>query len=411
MWRASSRCDSKSCGGESVALTAGMAVVGAAGTYRVSSRIQEGGMASIFEGWSDGGKPVVIKAPRIVGDGNDDVRLEKLKVEARILKGIDHEGIVHYVDEEDQRQDFYLVLERVVGRTLKEVYAGNPLSEAEATRFAVQLLRAVQHLHHHNIIHRDINHKNVLVDGHGKLTLVDFGAAKEGYLQVTPSQGTIMYTPGWEPPEARAGAATYASDLYGVGAVLFFLLTGVEPREYLGPDGRLVRAPHEVAPGIGTDVSNVVYRAMQAQVGERFGSAADMIAQLTTGRLARLGAPHLVVLGENRSVEGEVVLGRAHAACGRDCRARGFARGPEVALEDGENYVSKHHARVGKDPRSLYFVEDLGSLNGTAVSRDGGLSFERLASGSRTFLRDNDVVALAHSPAKGPYVTVTFRTV
>jgi serine/threonine protein kinase len=388
----------------------GIAIIGKVGTYRVSSKIQEGGMAIVYDGWSDAGQAVIVKAPRIAGDGNDAVRLEKLRVEAKILRSIENEAIVRYIDEQDAVVDFYLVMDRVHGKTLKDQFSGKPVGEAEATGYTVQLLRALQHLHHRNIIHRDVNHKNVLIDAAGKLTLIDFGAAKEGYVQMSASQGTIMYTPGWEPPESRAGAATYASDLYGAGAVLFFLLTGKEPRPFMDGQGRLARSPSELGFNVSDEVCAVVARALQAQVPDRFASATDMIAQLTTGKLARLGAPHIVVLGEKRPVNQEIVLGRQHGPCGRDCKARGFGRALDLPFADEGNYISKHHVRIFRDKGERYFAEDLHSLNGTAVSRDGGLSFAPMGKGGKAVLRDGDVLAVVHSQSRGAYVTVTFRT-
>lgn len=393
-----------------MALSAGTAVTGRLDSYRISARIQEGGMAWVYEGWSSEGSPVVVKAPRVMGDGHDAVRLEKLRVEAKILKGLDHSSIVRYLDEEDRGSDFYLILERVYGKTLKELYTGKPASEVTATDITVQLLRAVQHLHGRNILHRDINHKNILVDADGKLTLIDFGAAKEGYIQIQP-QATIMYTPGWEPPESRVGGATFSSDLYGVGAVLFFLLTGQEPRLYLDGAGKLQESPRNLGVGVSDGVSAVVEKAMEPNVLDRYQSAGDMITQLTTGKLAHFGAPHVVVLGEKVKLTGTLEVGREHGECQADCKARGYTVPPKVAVSDPGNYISKHHARVVRDAHGRCFVLDLGSLNRTAVSRDGGVSYTLLEKGGRAELKDGDMVALAYAPARGAYLTMSFRTV
>jgi pSer/pThr/pTyr-binding forkhead associated (FHA) protein len=116
-----------------------------------------------------------------------------------------------------------------------------------------------------------------------------------------------------------------------------------------------------------------------------------------------------VVLGKKCKVKKEMEIGRDHKACDRSCTKKGFGRPPDIGILDTERYLSKHHARIVKDPKGRCWIEDLGSLNGTAMSHDGGRTYRPIPGFKRQELTDGDVVALVYKKGRGPYMTISFK--
>jgi serine/threonine protein kinase len=389
-------------------LAPGYVIQGLSGRYTLLSKVKEGGMATIYHGKSESGEDVVIKAPKITMDGNDHIRLQKLRVEASILKGLQFPNIVRYLDEQDKGDAFFLVLEKINGSTLREKYSGVRMDEATAGKYAVRLLQTLNHLHHKNIIHRDVNPRNVMEEALREIILIDFGAAKMNYVQMT-AQGTVMFTPGWEAPEQRLGAASPASDIYSVGAILFFLLTGKEPRLFMQGDGTLTKLPNELEPTVSREISKIVKKAMQVDPRLRYESAQDMVEEIATGRNAPVGVPHIVFMGVKYPIRDSAIIGREHAAC--DAKCKGFSVRPDIAVADTQNYLSRHHVRIATDRKGRFTVEDLGSVNKSAVSKDGGLTYRILGPNAREELRNGDVVAVAYNSDRGAYTSFTFWSI
>src|SRR5207249_900861 len=152
-----------------------------------------------------------------------------------------------------------------------------------------------------------------------------------------------------------------------------------------------------------------VTKAMSFDPKERFPTAQDMAQAISGGPEESPGFPHLVVLGKKCKVKRAMEIGRDHKSCDQSCTKKGFGRPPEIGILDGERYLSKHHARILKDPKGRCWIEDLGSLNGTAMSHDGGRTYRQIRGFKREELTDGDVVALVYKPGRGPYMTIAFK--
>ena len=102
-------------------------------------------------------------------------------------------------------------------------------------------------------------------------------------------------------------------------------------------------------------------------------------------------------------------IGRQHAACDKSCHAIGYQRPPTVALEESGQFkfISKHHARIWKDNNGYYWIQDLRSRNGTAISKQG--QYRMMTPGAKEMLVDNTNVALCYHRIKGPYQSFTFH--
>jgi serine/threonine protein kinase len=155
--------------------------------------------------------------------------LERFENEARILKGLDYPQIVKLVDffVEDHRG--YLALEYIEGRDLKTIVQSNgKFSENDMIGYAIQMCEILKYLHNQDppVIHRDFTPDNLILQNNGRLKLIDFNVAQQTNSTVT---GTIVGKQCYLPPEQFQGEPVIQSDIYTMGATLFFMATGKEP--------------------------------------------------------------------------------------------------------------------------------------------------------------------------------------
>jgi len=159
--------------------------------------------------------------------------LDLFRRESKILKQLDHPGIPHFLDEftSEDGGHLHLVMELVPGQNLREMMRTNgPLSEAQLWRTLWQMAQVLEFLHGRNppVVHRDIKPHNILMRDDGHVVLVDFGVVQEARKS---DGGTFVGTYGFMAPEQFHGDSSPASDVYGLGATLIALGTGVEPEE------------------------------------------------------------------------------------------------------------------------------------------------------------------------------------
>jgi hypothetical protein len=147
----------------------------------------------------------------------------------------------------------------------------------------------------------------------------------------------------------------------------------------------------------------------------RHSSSPPQVGLASTNR----PSSHSVLAGGDKyHLTGSMIIGRFHHGCPLDdCKRRGFWRDPDIALWDNNRYVGRHHARLFVDKNDLCWVEDLNSLNGTAILRTVRRSarapssthrFEALMPGRGYRLLNGDLVALAYSQVRGPYMMISY---
>jgi serine/threonine protein kinase/ankyrin repeat protein len=175
---------------------------------------------------------------------NDWKQLELFEREAKVLSQLNHPQIPKYLEyfhlDTDDNRTFWIVQQLAPGKSLTEwVNAGWRGTEAEVKDITSQLLSILQYLHQQSppLIHRDIKPHNIIRDEDGRVFLVDFGAVQNVYHDTLLHRNTVAGTYGYMAPEQFRGAAEPASDLYGLGATILYVLTHRSPADL--PQSRL----------------------------------------------------------------------------------------------------------------------------------------------------------------------------
>ncbi|HSG49503.1 MAG TPA: serine/threonine-protein kinase, partial [Longimicrobiales bacterium] len=242
-------------------------------------------------------------ALKLIRKGLDTERvLERFRLERRILAGLRHPNIASLLDggaTEDGRPFF--VMEFVEGEPVDEHCSRRSLPVRERLELVETICDAVQHAHQNLVVHRDIKPQNIMVTPEGHPKLLDFGIGKV----LSPEAGgelTLVddraLTPAYAAPEIlRGDAITTAADVYGLGVLLYRLLTGVLPypaggsiAERLGALEEPPRRPGSVAPTgqkISRELDAVVLKALAPRPEDRYGSAAALAEDLRRFREGR----------------------------------------------------------------------------------------------------------------------------
>jgi eukaryotic-like serine/threonine-protein kinase len=179
-------------------------------------------------------------------------------------------------------------MEHIEGRTLKELLiARGPSPLAIAIDYTRQILSALRFAHRNGIVHRDIKPHNVIVDGEGRVKVMDFGIARAGASQMTEAGSIIGTAQYLSPEQARGAPVDQTSDLYSTGIVLYELLTGTVPFTGETPVEIAMKhlqqtppPPSTHRPEIPRDLDYVVLRALAKDSAERYHSAEDMDSDL-----------------------------------------------------------------------------------------------------------------------------------
>jgi eukaryotic-like serine/threonine-protein kinase len=263
------------------------------GRYRIQRKLGAGGMADVYLAEDQElGRRVAIKI--LNGrHANDDQFIERFRREAKNAAALNHPNIVSIYDRGEAEETYYIAMEFLDGRTLKELIVSRGAAPVNvAIEYARQILSALRFAHRHGIVHRDIKPHNVLVDAEGRVKVTDFGIARAGTSQMTET-GSIVGTAQYLSPEqARGGEVDPRSDLYSLGIVLYELLTGKTPFEGDTPVeiamkhlSATPKPPSKLRADIPRELDMVVLRALAKNPDDRYQSADEMEADLE--RVAR----------------------------------------------------------------------------------------------------------------------------
>jgi eukaryotic-like serine/threonine-protein kinase len=258
------------------------------GRYRVISRLGSGGMADVYAAEDTQlGRKVALKLlyRRFAEDAEF---VERFRREASSAAGLQHPNIVQVFDRGEWDGTYYIAMECLEGRNLKQVVRDHgPLEPALAVDLVLQILKAARFAHRRGIVHRDIKPHNVIVDDEGRAKVTDFGIARAGASDMTET-GSIMGTAQYLSPEQAQGQPVDArADLYSIGIVLYELLTGAPPFDAESPVTIALKQvtedpvpPMQLNPAVSPALDAVVLRALRKQPPERYEDADAFIAAL-----------------------------------------------------------------------------------------------------------------------------------
>ncbi len=261
--------------------------------YVIQRKLGSGGMADVFLAEDQElGRRVALK---LLDErhASDEQFVERFRREAQSAAGLNHPSIVSIFDRGYAEGTYYIAMEYLDGRTLKELLVRNgPTPIPIAIDYARQILGALAFAHRHGIVHRDIKPHNIVVGSDGRLKVTDFGIARSGASQMTEA-GSIVGTAQYLSPEqARGAPVDPRSDLYSLGIVLYEMLTGNVPFTGDTPVeiamkhlSQIPEPPSEMRPEVPHDLDAIVMRALAKDPDQRYGSAEEMDADLA--RVAR----------------------------------------------------------------------------------------------------------------------------
>jgi serine/threonine-protein kinase len=261
--------------------------------YMVMRKLGSGGMADVYLAEDkELGRRVALKLLN-ERHANDDQFVERFRREAQSAAGLNHPNIVSIFDRGQAEGTYYIAMEYLEGRTLKELLIRNgPTPVPIAIDYARQILGALAFAHRNGIVHRDIKPHNIVVRKDGRLKVTDFGIARSGASQMTEA-GSIVGTAQYLSPEQARGAPVDArSDLYSLGIVLYEMLTGKVPYTGDAPVEIAMKhltaipdPPSKLRPDVPHDLDAIVMRALAKDPDQRYGSSEEMDADLA--RVAR----------------------------------------------------------------------------------------------------------------------------
>ena len=265
------------------------------GRYRIIRRLGSGGMADVYCAEDTQlGREVALKV-LYRRYAEDSEFVERFRREASAAAGLQHPNVVQVFDRGEWDGTYYIAMEFLHGRNLKQVVREHgALEPALAADLVAQILKAARFAHRRGVVHRDIKPHNVIVDDEGRAKVTDFGIARAGASEMTET-GAIMGTAQYLSPEQAQGHPVDArADLYSIGIVLYELLAGAPPFDADSPVTIALKQiseepvpPGQVNPAVPPALDAVVMRALRKQPGERFQDADAFIAALESAMAGR----------------------------------------------------------------------------------------------------------------------------
>jgi serine/threonine-protein kinase len=259
------------------------------GRYELGPQIGQGTFGRVYRGYDHRlARPVAVKVikPWWTEDPQWSERFER---EAQLMARVSAPGIVQIYDIGHAEQGLYYVAELVDGESLADRLRRGPLRPSDALDMAEQLCRALAQAHAQRVVHRDVKPANVLINREGQVKVGDFGVARLAEGTSDGPAGTIMGTPRYMAPEqARGRNPTPATDVYGVGVVLYEMLAGRPPFVERSAVELALRHLNDPPPPLPAHtpraLASIVERALAKEPADRYPTAAVMAAALERAR-------------------------------------------------------------------------------------------------------------------------------
>ena len=258
--------------------------------YEIIEKAGNGGMATVYRA-----EDKVLKrdvAVKVLKDEftTDEEFIKRFEIEAQSAARLTHPNIVSIYDVGSEDNLYYIVMELIRGKTLKEIIVEErgPLPWKWSVNVAIQIASALEMAHKNNIVHRDIKPHNIIITEDGIAKVTDFGIAKAVSNSTITAFGTTIGSVHYFSPEhARGGFTDAKSDLYSLGVVMYEMVTGRVPFDADTPVSVALKhmqeepeEPIELNPNLPSAVNRIIMKALKKDTTLRYQTATDMLADL-----------------------------------------------------------------------------------------------------------------------------------
>ena len=266
------------------------------GDYELIDEIARGGMGVVYKARQISLNRTVAVKMILTGRRPMAVEVNRFRASTRAAAGLQHPNIVPIYEIGEQDGHDYFSMEFVEGPNLAQVVRDNPLPAARAANYVRTIAEAVHYAHERGVLHRDLKPSNILLDSLDQPRVTDFGLAKN--LSSDPElteAGQVLGAPSFIPPEQAAGLTEEVgrhSDVYALGGILYYLLTGHPPFAAETPLATIARvlhhdpvAPRKLNANIPQRLENICLKCLEKRPQRRYPTAKDLADEL--GRFQR----------------------------------------------------------------------------------------------------------------------------
>lgn len=252
--------------------------------YVIEKEIGKGGMGCVYKGVAPDGRPAAIKKLE-----NKYVSIPEFRyffdTEAKALKDMNHPSVVKILGDtfSDDQGNLYLPMEYIEGETIQQhVQAHGAYSEQEARDLMCQILDAFTYIHGVHKIHRDIKPSNIMIRPDGRICVIDFGIAKDSKVSTGKTIGMTVGTDGYMSPEQiTALSIDHRTDIYSLGCLLHYMLTGQHAIAKRSNDYATKLAilndefpsAKQLRPELSDDIQRIIFKAVDKNMTQRFQTA------------------------------------------------------------------------------------------------------------------------------------------
>jgi eukaryotic-like serine/threonine-protein kinase len=262
--------------------------------YELLEEIARGGMGMVYKAKQLGLNRLVALKMILAGRLASEAEVKRFQTEAEAAANLNHPHIVGVYEVGVHEGQHYFSMEYVEGRSLAQLETEGgwrARGGKEAAQLVAKVARAVQYAHERGILHRDLKPANLLIDPDGEPHILDFGLARHiGADSSLTMEGAVLGTPSFMAPEQAAGKTKElgpAADIYGLGGILYFLLTGRPPFIATSPLDTLVQVlegevivPRVINPQVGRDLERICLRCLEKAPERRYPTAAALAEDL-----------------------------------------------------------------------------------------------------------------------------------
>jgi tetratricopeptide (TPR) repeat protein/predicted Ser/Thr protein kinase len=255
------------------------------GDYELLEELGRGGMGIVYKARQVGLDRMVAVKLMQPGEAATPELLQRFDREAKSAATLQHPGIVPIYEVGQIKGRPFFSMEFIPGHNLDRLTRERPLTPRAAAEHLKALGEAMAYAHEQGILHRDLKPSNILMDAHGHPRITDFGLAKRfrdaSELTLTRQ---ILGTPQYIPPEQIGGTAEPRSDIYALGAVLYYLLTGRPPFQAATLEEILLQvidrdpvSPRSLNPAVPRDLETICLKCLEKDPGRRYGTATELV--------------------------------------------------------------------------------------------------------------------------------------